>query len=115
MPKGTKLAPPQQANLNEFWGKPKPKPKKKVEETPVASGSGSKKESVDDMQVDEPSHRDPKSTRPSWPQSIVIVELHSAEVTSSPPYGTSCEIWSLFVAHSEIDQNPLLPNRRSVG
>lgn len=86
MPKGTKPAPPQQANLKEFWGKPKSK--KKVEEAPVASGSGSKREVTDNMQVDEPSHRDPKSTRPSWPQSIVIVELHSAELASSPPYGT---------------------------
>ena len=60
MPKGTKAAPPQQANLKEFWGKPKPK---KVEEGPVASGSGSKEEGADDMPVDEPSHRDPKSTR----------------------------------------------------
>ena len=59
MPKGTKLAPPQQANLNEFWGKPRPK--KKVEEPPVASESGPKGD-VADMQVDGPSHRDPKST-----------------------------------------------------
>jgi len=114
MPRGTKPAPPQQANLNEFWGKPKPKSKKKVEEAPVPSGSGSK-EDVDDMQVGEPSHRDPKSTRPSRPQSIVSAELHSAEVASSPPYGTSCEIWSPLATHSEIDQSPLLPDRRSVG
>jgi hypothetical protein len=62
MPKGTKPAPPQQANLNEFWGKPRPK--KKVEEAPVPE-SGLKKEETDDMHVDGPSHRDPKSTRPS--------------------------------------------------
>lgn len=113
MPRGTKPAPPQQANLNEFWGKPKPK-SKKVEEAPVPSGS-KLKEDVDDMQVDESSHRDPKSTRPSWPQLIVSVELHSAEVASSPPYGTSCEIWSPLATHSEIDQSPLLPDRRSAG
>ena len=64
MPKGIKPVPPQQANLNEFWGKPKPK-SKKIEEAPVASGSGLKKEDAADMQVDEPSHREPKSTRPS--------------------------------------------------
>lgn len=63
MPKGTKPAPPQQANLNEFWGKPRPT---KVKEAPTASGSGPKKEDVADMQVDEPSHRDPKSSRLSW-------------------------------------------------
>ena len=91
MPKGTKPAPPQQANLTEFWGKPKPK--KKVVETPVASGSGSKGEGADDMQVDEPSHRDSKSTRPPWPQSIIFVELHLAEIASSPPYGACYEVW----------------------
>ena len=63
MPKGTKPTPPQQANLNEFWGKPRPK--KKAEEPPIASGSGPKEEDVVDMKVDEPSHREPKSTRPS--------------------------------------------------
>jgi len=113
MPKGTKPTPPQQANLNEFWGKPKPKSKKKAEGPPVASGSGSKKDDADSMQVDEPSHRDPQSTRPSRPQCITIVELHSAEVASSPLYGTNCEIWSHLATHSKIDQNPLLPNRRS--
>jgi len=113
MPKGTKPAPPQQANLNEFWGKPKPKSKNKAEGPPVASGSGSKKDDADDMRVDEPSHRDPKSTRPFWPQSITIAELHSAEVASSPPCGTSYEIWSPLATHSEIDQNPPLLNRRS--
>ena len=88
MPKGTKPTPPQQANLKEFWGKPKPK--KKVEEHPVASGSGLKKEETDDMQVDPPSHRDPKGTRPSRLQFIIIVELlRPAEVTSSPPQGMS--------------------------
>lgn len=75
MPKGTKPTPPQQANLNEFWGKPKPKSKKKAEGPPVASGSGSKKDDAGSMQVDEPSHRDPQSTRPSQQQSITIVEL----------------------------------------
>lgn len=100
MPKGTKPAPSQQASLSEFWGKPKPRPKKKAEEAPVPSGSGSKKEDAGDMQVDEPSHRDPKSTRPSWPQSIIIVEPHSAEVASSPPYGAGYTAWSPLVAHS---------------
>ena len=73
MPKGTKPAPPQQANLKEFWGKPKPK--KKVEEAPVASGSGLKKEDTDDMQVDLPSHRDPKSTRPSRLELIISLNF----------------------------------------
>ncbi|KAF9787157.1 DNA ligase I [Thelephora terrestris] len=68
MPKGTKSAPPQQANLNEFWGKPRPK-SKKAEESPVASGSALKKEDAVDMEVDKPSHRDPKT-----------------EVASSPPH-----------------------------
>lgn len=59
MPKGLKLAPPQQASLNEFWGKPKST--KKVEEPPVASGSGKRREDTDDMHIDESSHRDTKS------------------------------------------------------
>ena len=86
MPKGTKPAPPQQANLKEFWGKPKSKVK--VEEAPVASGSGLKKEDTDDMHVDLPSHRDPKSTRPPQLLIIIVELLRSAEVASSPPYGT---------------------------
>jgi hypothetical protein len=61
MPKGTKSAPPQQANLNEFWGKPRPM--KKAEKAPVASGSGQSKEDTEDMQVDELSHRVAKRTR----------------------------------------------------
>jgi hypothetical protein len=87
MPKGIKPPPPQQSNLNEFWGKPRPK--KKVEETPVASGSRQKKEDTVDMQVDEPSHQDPKGTRPFSSQPVIVVELHPAEVASSPPYGMS--------------------------
>ena len=87
MPKGTKPAPPQQSNLNEFWGKPRLK--KKVEEAPIASGSGLKKEDANDMQVDEPLHRDPKGARAFPLQSRIIVEPHSVEVTSSPPYGAS--------------------------
>ena len=98
MPKGTKPAPPQQAKLKEFWANPKSK--KKAEDPPVASGSGSKKEGTDNMQVDEPSHRDPKSTRPPWPQFITIVELHLAEVTSSPPYGTGYGIRLPLTTHS---------------
>jgi hypothetical protein len=97
MPKGTKPTPPQQANLKEFWSKPKPK--KKVEEVPVASGSGLKTEDADDMKVDEPSHRDPKGARPPRPQPI-IVEPCPAEVTSSPPYGMCYRAWSLIMTHS---------------
>jgi len=70
MPKGTKAAPPQQSNLNEFWGKPKPK--KKVESAPVASGSGTKKEGVDDMQVDEPPHRDTKGAHAAHIRSLSL-------------------------------------------
>lgn len=112
MPKGTKPAPPQQANLNEFWGKPKSK--KKVEEAPVASGSKSKQD-AGDMQVDEPSHRDPKSTHASTPVAVDhVAESHSAEVASSPPYGTTHAMRPPLTAHSATDQNPLLPNLRNV-
>lgn len=98
MPKGTKPAPPQQSSLNEFWGKPRPK--KKVEEAPIASGSGLKKEDANDMQIDEPPHRDPKGTREFLLQSGIIVEPHSAEVTSSPPYGAGWGVSPSLVTNS---------------